>query len=82
MSENTSRSHQATAVTRRAPWSARLLASSGYVEAAKITMLLHGGIGFTWEHDAHLYYRNAVTGNVLFGGPTAQQDRVASKLGV
>ncbi|MGY2128450.1 acyl-CoA dehydrogenase family protein [Blastococcus sp. SYSU DS0617] len=62
--------------------SARLLASSGYVEAAKMTMLLHGGIGFTWEHDAHLYYRNAITGNVLLGGPAAQQDRVATKLGV
>ncbi|SDF50883.1 Acyl-CoA dehydrogenase [Blastococcus aurantiacus] len=62
--------------------SARLLASSGYVEAAKMTMLLHGGIGFTWEHDAHLYYRNAITGNVLLGGPTAQQDRVAEMLGV
>jgi alkylation response protein AidB-like acyl-CoA dehydrogenase len=61
---------------------ARHLASSGYVEAAKQTMLLHGGIGFTWEHDAHLYYRNAITGNVLLGGPTAQQDRVAEKLGV
>jgi alkylation response protein AidB-like acyl-CoA dehydrogenase len=62
--------------------SARLLASAGYVEAAKMTMLLHGGIGFTWEHDAHLYYRSAITGNVLMGGPTAQQDRVAEKLGV
>ncbi|MDT0276144.1 acyl-CoA dehydrogenase family protein [Blastococcus goldschmidtiae] len=62
--------------------SARLLASSGYVEAAKMTMLLHGGIGFTWEHDAHLYYRNAITGNVLLGGPAAQQDRVAALLGV
>ena len=47
-----------------------------------MTMLLHGGIGFTWEHDAHLYYRNAITGNVLLGGPTAQQDRVAEKLGI
>jgi alkylation response protein AidB-like acyl-CoA dehydrogenase len=61
---------------------ARHLASSGYIEAAKQTMLLHGGIGFTWEHDAHLYYRNAITGNVLLGGPTFQQDRIAQKLGV
>ncbi|TKJ25738.1 acyl-CoA dehydrogenase family protein [Blastococcus sp. CCUG 61487] len=61
---------------------ARHLASSGYIEAAKQTMLLHGGIGFTWEHDAHLYYRNAITGNVLLGGPTFQQDRIAEKLGV
>ncbi|WP_158544796.1 acyl-CoA dehydrogenase family protein [Blastococcus sp. TF02-09] len=61
---------------------ARHLASSGYVEAAKQTMLLHGGIGFTWEHDAHLYYRNAITGNVLLGGPAFQQDRIAEKLGI
>ncbi|MGY1752474.1 acyl-CoA dehydrogenase family protein [Blastococcus sp. SYSU D01042] len=61
---------------------ARHLASSGYIEAAKQTMLLHGGIGFTWEHDAHLYYRNAITGNVLLGGPAFQQDRIAAKLGV
>jgi alkylation response protein AidB-like acyl-CoA dehydrogenase len=61
---------------------ARHLASSGYIEAAKQTMLLHGGIGFTWEHDAHLFYRNAITGNVLLGGPSAQQDRIAEKLGV
>jgi alkylation response protein AidB-like acyl-CoA dehydrogenase len=61
---------------------ARHLSSSGYVEAAKQTMLLHGGIGFTWEHDAHLYYRSAITGNVLLGGPTFQQDRIAEKLGV
>lgn len=61
---------------------ARHLASSGYIEAAKQTMLLHGGIGFTWEHDAHLYYRNAITGNVLLGGPSFQQDRIAEKLGV
>ena len=61
---------------------ARHLASSGYIEAAKQTMLLHGGIGFTWEHDAHLYYRSAITGNVLLGGPAAQQDRIAAKLAV
>ncbi len=61
---------------------ARHLASSGYIEAAKQTMLLHGGIGFTWEHDAHLFYRNAITGNVLLGGPASQQDRIAQKLGV
>jgi alkylation response protein AidB-like acyl-CoA dehydrogenase len=45
-------------------------------------MLLHGGIGFTWEHDAHLYYKNAVAGNVLLGGPEYQQLRLAEKLGL
>jgi alkylation response protein AidB-like acyl-CoA dehydrogenase len=61
---------------------ARVLSSPAYVNAAKYTMLLHGGIGFTWEHDAHLYYRNAVTANVLLGGPEYQQSRLADKLGL
>ncbi|PRZ41234.1 alkylation response protein AidB-like acyl-CoA dehydrogenase [Antricoccus suffuscus] len=61
---------------------ARVLASPAYTRAAKNMMLLHGGIGFTWEHDAHLFYRNAVTGKVLLGGPLFQQDRLADKLGV
>lgn len=61
---------------------ARVLASPAYARTAKNMMLLHGGIGFTWEHDAHLFYRNAVTGNVLLGGPLFQQDRLADKLGV
>jgi alkylation response protein AidB-like acyl-CoA dehydrogenase len=61
---------------------ARVLSSPAYVNAAKYTMLLHGGIGFTWEHDAHLYYRNAATSNVLLGGPGYQRSRLADKLGV
>jgi alkylation response protein AidB-like acyl-CoA dehydrogenase len=61
---------------------ARVLSSPAYVNAAKYTMLLHGGMGFTWEHDAHLYYRNAVTSNVLLGGPQYQRSRLADKLGV
>jgi alkylation response protein AidB-like acyl-CoA dehydrogenase len=48
------------------------------VQAATETVRLHGGIGYTWEHDAHLYYKNALSGNVLLGGPDAQLDRLAS----
>ena len=33
------------------------------------TVQLHGGIGFTWEHDAHLYYKNGLSNKVLLGGP-------------
>ncbi|MGI5272363.1 acyl-CoA dehydrogenase family protein [Nonomuraea sp. CA-218870] len=61
---------------------ARTLTSPGYLTAAKDTMLLHGGIGFTWEHDAHFYYKNAIAGNVLAGDADYQQDRLADKLGV
>jgi len=61
---------------------ARLLASGPYFTAAADTIQLHGGIGFTWEHDAHLYYKNALAGQVLLGTPGDQLDRLATTLGV
>jgi alkylation response protein AidB-like acyl-CoA dehydrogenase len=59
---------------------ARVLTSAPYFEAASTTIRLHGGIGFTWEHDAHLYYKNAMAGEVLFGTPDEQLDRLATAL--
>jgi alkylation response protein AidB-like acyl-CoA dehydrogenase len=61
---------------------ARVLISGPYFTAAADTIELHGGIGFTWEHDAHLYYKNALSGKVLLGGPADQLDRLASALGM
>jgi alkylation response protein AidB-like acyl-CoA dehydrogenase len=61
---------------------ARVLVSGPYFTAAADTIELHGGIGFTWEHDAHLYYKNALSGKVLLGGPAEQLDRLASELGM
>jgi alkylation response protein AidB-like acyl-CoA dehydrogenase len=61
---------------------ARVLVSGPYFTAAADTIQLHGGIGFTWEHDAHLYYKNALSGKVLLGGPGDQLDRLAATLGV
>jgi alkylation response protein AidB-like acyl-CoA dehydrogenase len=60
---------------------ARVTASPVYVKGARNAMLLHGGIGFTWEHDAHLFYKNAISDNVLFGGPEYQRRRLAELLG-
>jgi len=40
---------------------------------------LHGGIGYTWEHQAHLYYKRAKTSELLFGH--AQQE-LARRLGL
>jgi alkylation response protein AidB-like acyl-CoA dehydrogenase len=59
---------------------ARVMTSAPYFEAASATIRLHGGIGFTWEHDAHLYYKNAMAGEVLFGTPDEQLDRLAAAL--
>ena len=60
---------------------ARVMVSAPYVEAATATVTLHGGIGFTWEHDAHLYYKNAVSQQALFGEPGEQLDRLRARLG-
>jgi alkylation response protein AidB-like acyl-CoA dehydrogenase len=61
---------------------ARALISPAYFRAAADTVLLHGGIGYTWEHDAHLYYKNALSGKVLLGDPDAQLDALATALGM
>jgi alkylation response protein AidB-like acyl-CoA dehydrogenase len=61
---------------------ARVMISGPYFTAAADTIHLHGGIGFTWEHDAHLYYKNALSGKVLLGGPGDQLDRLAGTLGI
>jgi acyl-CoA dehydrogenase len=41
---------------------------------------LHGGIGFTWEHDAHLYFKRALAGEQMLGTPSEHYDRVAEHL--
>jgi alkylation response protein AidB-like acyl-CoA dehydrogenase len=64
----------------RAATVARLAVSASYVDAAVATVQLHGGIGFTWEHDAHLYQKNAMSQHALFGGPDEQLDRLTALL--
>lgn len=51
-----------------------------YVAAENIQV--HGGIGFTWEHPAHLHFRRAATSAVLFGGKTEHRERLLAELGV
>jgi alkylation response protein AidB-like acyl-CoA dehydrogenase len=37
---------------------------------------LHGGIGFTWEHDVHLFLRRAKSAQVLYGDPAWHRERM------
>jgi alkylation response protein AidB-like acyl-CoA dehydrogenase len=53
-----------------------------YFSLAQQHLLLFGGIGFTWEHDAHLYYKRAKTDELLFGGPTCARNLLADRLGL
>jgi alkylation response protein AidB-like acyl-CoA dehydrogenase len=45
--------------------------------AAETVIQVHGGIGFTWEHDAHLYWRRAKVDRFLLGDDVAAFDEVA-----
>ena len=47
---------------------AATLAFPAYVRNAELNIQVHGGIGFTWEHDAHLHLRRALTVQSLLGG--------------
>jgi alkylation response protein AidB-like acyl-CoA dehydrogenase len=61
---------------------ARIRTAPSYLTIATNTILLHGGIGYTWEHDAHLFYRNAIADRTLAGGVDYQLDRLADKLAI
>jgi alkylation response protein AidB-like acyl-CoA dehydrogenase len=54
------------------------IALDAFVETAKDCIQVLGGIGFTWEHDAHLYLRRAVALRQLLGGPGPWRRRIAT----
>jgi len=54
--------------------------SEAYFHAAAENIQIHGGIGFTWEHDAHLYYRRAKSSEAMLGSPTHHREVVAGRL--
>jgi alkylation response protein AidB-like acyl-CoA dehydrogenase len=51
-------------------------------QVAEQALHLHGGIGYTWEHPAHLYFKRAKSAQVLFGSPAEHRRRVAQHLGL
>ncbi len=53
---------------------AATLAFGAYVRNAELNIQVHGGIGFTWEHDAHLHLRRALTVQALLGGDGPSTD--------
>jgi alkylation response protein AidB-like acyl-CoA dehydrogenase len=59
---------------------AKAYCSEAYANAAAETIQIHGGIGFTWEHDAHLYYRRAKSSEQFLGSPTEHRDELARGL--
>lgn len=61
---------------------AHATAAAGFGLAAGWNIQVHGGVGFTWEHDAHLYYRRAMSDGVLLDTPRDDWLRVADLIGV
>jgi alkylation response protein AidB-like acyl-CoA dehydrogenase len=53
-----------------------------YFEVATDMVQFHGGVGYTWEHDAHLYYKRAKSSELLLGSPARHRARLADRLGV
>jgi len=58
------------------------VASEAYVWVAGENIQVHGGIGFTWEHDAHLYLKRAKSSSLLLGSPRFHRDRLGKAIGV
>jgi alkylation response protein AidB-like acyl-CoA dehydrogenase len=61
---------------------AKAYCSDAFCHAAAENIQVHGGIGFTWEHPAHLYYRRAKSTALLFGDPVAHRERLAGHCGL
>ena len=55
----------------------RRYAAEAFERAAETLIQVHGGIGFTWEHDAHLYWRRAKVDRLLLGDEAEHLDTVA-----
>jgi alkylation response protein AidB-like acyl-CoA dehydrogenase len=61
---------------------AKAYCSEAYFFAAAENIQIHGGIGFTWEHDAHLYLKRATATRLFLGDPAWHRERLAEAIGV
>jgi len=61
---------------------AKAYCSEAYFHAAAETIQIHGGMGFTWEHPAHLYFKRAKASAILFGDAIDERRKLADRLGI
>jgi alkylation response protein AidB-like acyl-CoA dehydrogenase len=61
---------------------AKAYCSEAYFHVAAETVQVHGGIGFTWEHDAHLYFRRAKSSQLMLGDEHYHRERFAALTGI
>ena len=65
---------------RLAVAAAKSQAGEAAVLACEKSIQVHGGIGFTWEHDLHLYYRRALAADAAFGAAPAHRETIVAAL--
>jgi alkylation response protein AidB-like acyl-CoA dehydrogenase len=56
--------------------------SDAYFYAAAENIQIHGGIGFTWDHDAHLYFKRAKSSQLFLGDTAYHREHLAQRIGV
>jgi alkylation response protein AidB-like acyl-CoA dehydrogenase len=61
---------------------AKSYAADAFVRIAERNIQVHGAIGFTWEHPAHLYYKRAKSGQLMFGDSTFHRRLLAETVGL
>jgi len=66
---------------REAAAMAALVCGPAFVQAAQEAIQIHGGIGFTWEHPAHRYFRRAKADMFALDNPRSYQERLLAALG-
>ena len=61
---------------------AKAQCADAYLEIAAEAIQIHGGLGFTWEQDVHLYFKRAKASEVLLGDPTYHRELFAQRIGL
>jgi alkylation response protein AidB-like acyl-CoA dehydrogenase len=61
---------------------AKAYCSEAYFHATAENIQIHGGIGFTWEHPAHLYFKRAKSSEIYLGDPTYHRELLAQRIGI
>lgn len=61
---------------------AKAFASDAFFRVARDNIQIHGGIGFTWEQDMHLYFKRAKSSEVFLGDASYHRELLAQRLGI
>ena len=61
---------------------AQAVCSDAYFRCAAESLQIHGGVGFTWEYDVHLYFKRAKSSETFLGDAAWHRERVATMIGL